>query len=112
MTVTCTSTLRLGVSTFILRGVHRASVFANNNARANPGTTAQICAIFAKSSEQWISTRKAFFPPSLRGDSAVKTSKDKKEQNRVEYLENVFNTRGTSGIVRFGLLDERDRDGE
>ncbi|KAJ6585309.1 hypothetical protein B0H19DRAFT_1059553 [Mycena capillaripes] len=43
----------LGVGLYVADIVNTAQVFAANNARNNPGTTAKVCAIFAKDADNW-----------------------------------------------------------
>ena len=90
----------------------RALVFASNNARANPGTTAQMCAIFAKSSKNWRDAiRKAFLPVRLRGDSADPTGKARFENARLSYVRQVVPGVSTPNVVRFAVLEERNNAG-
>ena len=87
---------------------HSAIAFANNNAQVNPGTTAQLCAIFAKSSGNWRNViRKAFIPENLVGDSANATRKAELENARLDYIRRVIPGVSASSVVKFSLLDRK-----
>ena len=80
-------TLRIRVSSHIACLLYSAVAFANNNAKVNPGTTPQLCAIFAKSSANWrTAIRKAFIPENLVGDSANAAKKAQLENARLAHV--------------------------
>ncbi|KAH9932705.1 uncharacterized protein BXZ73DRAFT_101247 [Epithele typhae] len=90
-----------------------AIAFANNNAKVNKGTTAMLCAIFAKSSANWrAALRKAFLPQALVGDSATASVKAAKEQSRTLYLQAVVPGVSAANVVRFSLLDRSAKTGQ
>ncbi|KAH9913569.1 uncharacterized protein BXZ73DRAFT_55449, partial [Epithele typhae] len=90
-----------------------AIAFANNNAKVNPGTTAMLCAIFAKSSDNWrTAIRKAFLPENLVGDSSTPSVKAAKETSRTLYLQAVVPGVSAENVVRFSLLDRNAGTGQ
>ncbi|KAH9934480.1 uncharacterized protein BXZ73DRAFT_45745, partial [Epithele typhae] len=90
-----------------------AIAFANNNAKVNKGTTAVLCAIFAKSSANWrTAVRKAFLPEALVGDSATASVKAAKETSRTLYLKSVVPGVSAANVVRFSLLNRSTKTGQ
>ena len=87
---------------------HSAIAFANNNAQVNPGTTAQLCAIFAKSSGNWRNViRKAFIPENLVGDSSIATKKKELEDARLAHIKAAVPGVSAASVVKFSLLDRK-----
>ena len=83
-----------------------AIAFANNNAQVNAGTTAQLCAIFAKSSGNWRNViRKAFVPEVLVGDSSNAVRKAALEKARLDHIKAAIPGVSASSVVKFSLLD-------
>ena len=83
-----------------------AIAFANNNAQVNAGTTAQLCAIFAKSSGNWRNViRKAFVPEVLVGDSSNAVMKAALEKARLDHIKAAIPGVSASSVVKFSLLD-------
>ena len=80
----------------------RSIVSANINAKANPGTTPALCAIFAKSSGNWRNViRKAFIPEDIVGDTP------EKEALRVAHIKKAVPGVTENTVVRFSILDRR-----
>ncbi|KAM5545045.1 hypothetical protein V8D89_001156 [Ganoderma adspersum] len=78
-------------------------VSANINAKANPGTTPALCAIFAKSSGNWRNViRKAFIPEDIVGDTP------EKEALRVAHVKKAVPGVTENAVVRFSILDRRE----
>jgi hypothetical protein len=76
----------------------------------NKGTTAQLCAIFAKSSPNWrIVIRKAFIPENLVGDNSNPTRKAQLEDARLAYIRRVVPGVSATSVVKFSLLDRNNR---
>jgi hypothetical protein len=76
----------------------------------NKGTTAQLCAIFAKSSPNWrIVIRKAFIPENLVGDNSNPTRKAQLEDARLAYNRRVIPGVSATSVVKFSLLDRNNR---
>ena len=72
----------------------------------NKGTTAQLCAIFAKSSDNWrTAIRKAFIPENLVGDSSDPQTKDTLEQARLNHIAQAVPGVCAAAVVKFSLLD-------
>ena len=87
---------------------HSAIAFANNSAQVNPNTTAQLCAIFAKSSANWrTAVHKAFIPEDLVGDSADATQKAELEQARLDHVAQAVPGVNATEVVKFSLLDRQ-----
>ena len=72
----------------------------------NPGTTAQLCAIFALDTDEWRkNVRKIFVPQSLRGDSKTESIKVAKENARIAYVKQVVTDLPQEQVVRVALFD-------
>ena len=80
--------------------------FANNNEALNPGTTATLCAIFAKSSGNWRNViRKAFFDNALVKDSSNPAQSAQLEQARIQHIKQFLPGVSATNVVRFGTFD-------
>nr|VWO95941.1 Protein kinase domain-containing protein [Ganoderma boninense] len=94
-------------------GIYSAIAFASNNAQANANTTAQLCAIFAKSSATWrTATPKAFIPEDLVGDSADAATKAELEQARLDHVAQAVPGVNATDVVKFALLDPQTSTGQ
>ena len=72
----------------------------------NPGTTAALCAIFAKSSSDWrTKIHKAFIPESIVKDDANAALKAQLENRRLSYLTQVIPGVDPKSVVKFSLFD-------
>jgi hypothetical protein len=72
----------------------------------NPGTTAQLCAIFAKSSANWRTViRKAFIPENLVGDSSSATKKAALENARLAHIKTAVPGVSSTSVVKLSLLN-------
>ena len=88
---------------------HRAIGFANINAlvnrRVNPNVTPQLCAIFAKSTGNWVNVvRKAFFPDTLVKDSSDPAESARLEQARLQHIQQFMPGVSPTNVVKFALL--------
>ncbi|PIL35133.1 hypothetical protein GSI_02922 [Ganoderma sinense ZZ0214-1] len=103
----------IGPGVYVIDDQETAIAFANNNAQANPNTTAQLCAIFAKSSATWrTAIPKAFIPEDLVGDSADATTKAKLEQARLDHIAQAVPGVNATSVVKFALLDPQRSTGQ
>jgi len=90
-----------------------AIAFANNNAKVNPGTTAQLCAIFAKQSGNWRTViRKAFIPENLVGDSSNPVRKASLEAARITHIKAAIPGVNAQSVVKFSLLNRGTKTGQ
>ena len=72
----------------------------------NPGTTAQLCAIFAKSSSNWrTALRKSFIPENLVGDSSNAAKKKQLEDARIAHIKTAVPGVSATSVVKFSLLN-------
>ena len=72
----------------------------------NPGTTAQLCAIFAKSSSNWrTALRKSFIPENLVGDSSNAAKKKQLEDARIAHIKKAVPGVSATSVVKFSLLN-------
>lgn len=82
--------------------------FANNNEATNPGTTATLCAIFAKSSSNWrTKIHKAFIPESIVKDDKEPGLKAQLENRRLSYITQVIPGVDPKSVVKFALFDRK-----
>lgn len=74
----------------------------------NKDTTAQLCAIFAKSSSNWrTAIRKAFIPENLVGDSSDAAKKKQLEDARIEHIKTAVPGVSATSVVKFSLLNRQ-----
>ena len=86
--------------------MYSATGFANSNEQMNEGTTAALCAIFAKSSSDWrTKIYKAFIPESIVKDNKEPALKAQLENRRLSYLTQVIPGVDPKSVVKFALLD-------
>ncbi|KAH9914005.1 uncharacterized protein B0H18DRAFT_1125868 [Fomitopsis serialis] len=100
-----------GVGLYVTDDRETAEIFARMNQRRNPGTEPSVCAIFARSSDDWRNgITKVFIPNELVGDAEDKTEKAKWEKNRVTYLKKEATGVPTKSIVRISRIDKYRKD--
>ncbi|KAJ6538977.1 hypothetical protein B0H19DRAFT_1269353 [Mycena capillaripes] len=96
----------LGPGVYVTDDHEIAIAFANNNTQVNPGTTAQLCAIFAKESSNWRKViRKAFIPENLVGDSSNPDRKTSLEAARITHIKAAVPGVSVPSVVKFSLLN-------
>ncbi|THH17747.1 hypothetical protein EW146_g3116 [Bondarzewia mesenterica] len=96
----------LGPGLYIADELFLATNFATINAKNNPGTTAKVCAIFAKSSGNWRNAiPKAMLPDSVVGDNSDQGRAQKLENARTAYLKAIGLTPQS---VKFSIFAPRN----
>jgi len=80
----------LGLGVYVTDDPFIATNFAKTNSEVNPGTTPEICAIFAKSSLGWrAGINKVLIPKALLKDSSVPAQRTAAEAARIKFAEEV-----------------------
>ncbi|KAJ6577590.1 hypothetical protein B0H19DRAFT_564102 [Mycena capillaripes] len=103
----------IGPGVYVTDDRGTATFFANGNAKVNKGTTAQVCAIFAKSSLNWrTAIRKAFIPRDLVRDASDPTKKAQYEDARLAYIQRAIPGVSATNVVKFSLLDREIQTGQ
>ncbi|EJD40287.1 hypothetical protein AURDEDRAFT_115920 [Auricularia subglabra TFB-10046 SS5] len=93
---------QLGEGVYVSDTRKTAEMYANGNASNNKGTTAVVCAIYAKSSTHWRSSvYKVWVPADKIGDS--------KEAARREWISTIFPHADAGSVARFSPLEELGR---
>ncbi|EPS94152.1 hypothetical protein FOMPIDRAFT_117535 [Fomitopsis schrenkii] len=81
--------------------------YAHMNAVHNPGTEPRVCAIFARSSNEWRNEiTKVFIPDMLVGDAGDKKRRAEHEAHRASYLKHIVPNVPTQNIVKISRLDK------
>ena len=76
------------------------------NSKDNPNIKPQLCAIFAKSSDNWrIAIRKAFFADNLVKDSSDPVKSAQFEQARLQHIQQFMPGVSAVNVVKFATLD-------
>ncbi|KAI1785843.1 hypothetical protein LXA43DRAFT_100295 [Ganoderma leucocontextum] len=103
----------IGPGVYVTDDQDIAIAFANNNAKVNKDTTAQLCAIFAKSSSNWrTALRKAFIPETLVGDSSNAAKKKQLEDARIAHIKTAVPGVSATSVVKFSLLNRSTHSGQ
>ncbi|KAM5541309.1 hypothetical protein V8D89_004863 [Ganoderma adspersum] len=91
----------LGPGLYVTDDRELGIAFAIGNSQFNKGTAPALCAIYAKSSQNWrIAIRKAFIETALVGPS--------REKKRIEHIKQAVPGVHAESVVKFALLDLRE----
>ncbi|KZT68252.1 hypothetical protein DAEQUDRAFT_728059 [Daedalea quercina L-15889] len=96
---------QLGPGLYITDYRYAAMIFANNNAKINPGTEPRVCGIFARSSQAWRRyTKKVLIPNSLVKDSSDAATKQKHEAERLSWIQRILPGHPSNSVVRISPI--------
>ncbi|KAF8878463.1 hypothetical protein CPB84DRAFT_1751880 [Gymnopilus junonius] len=105
----------IGLGIYVTDDPQVALTFAKESSQLNDGSTPKVCAIYAKSCENWRDVVKKVFLPEnagLIGDSTDPAMKAKFDDSRTKYINIVLPDADPSSTVRFALVDQKTKSGQ